>query len=372
MKRGYFFYLVLLLFIFIISFFMPFISSISTLKISAKNSNIKSLEAFIEKNSFIDKDSVVKIDDNYYYYRNDDSIIDVSKMSFVKPVDVIKNMDLFKELLFKELRIKYPLFVVEQIINNDFDSFIVSNDRIDISYLTTEGNKYDVTLVCRDYKNLVSFGCVDDIQGDPNSVGIDSSKKSVALTFDDGPCVYTNDVIDLLLDFNMKATFFELGSLMERYPEIVKRVLDSGFEVGSHGYNHKAFTKLKVGGTLKDISRTNDIYREISGRDLKLVRPPYGSINASIRDSVDVTFVKWSVDSLDWKVRDERYVENVMSVAKDGDIILLHDIHKTTLEHLRDLLTRLYNENFQVVTVSELASIKGIPLESRKVYFKFV
>ena len=114
---------------------MPFISSISTLKISAKNSSIKSLEAFIEKNSFIDKDSVVKIDDNYYYSRNDDSIIDVSKMSFVKPVDVIENMDLFKELLFKELRIKYPLFVVEQIINNDFDSFIVSSDKIDISYL---------------------------------------------------------------------------------------------------------------------------------------------------------------------------------------------------------------------------------------------
>ncbi len=373
MKKENILYIILILFTFIFSFLMTSFRYSAPKIISLKNiikKDSNTLDNFINDNN-INKEDIMKIDEVYYSLKDDNRIIDLNIMKFVSFNDVIKDNNSFKDLLFRELRKKYPLFIVENIINKEYVKFNVFNDKIYISYLGDEGSTYDVTLICRDYKDFVLFNCTDDIDVDPNEVSIDINKKVVALTFDDGPSIYTEGVMEQLNNFNMKATFFELGSLMERNPLLVKKVVDNGFEVGSHGYNHKAFTKLKVEGTLQDINRTNEIYKNITGEDIKLVRPPYGSINASIRDSINVTFIKWNVDSLDWKVRDERYVENIMSTVKDGDIILAHDIHKTTLEHLNELLMRLYNEGYQVVTVSELASLKGVVLETNKVYFHF-
>ena len=368
MKRNYFLMIFMVIFIFIVSFTVPSLKyGTRSLKSGGKSFGVskqtESLDTFMAKN-FIEKDSIVKIDDNYYSLKDDNRLIDLNSMEFVNSNDTIKD-----EKAFKELRKKYPLFIVESIINTDYVNFNIFDNMIYVAYNSEDGKKYDVTLICNDYKDLVDFNCKDDIQEDPNVLDIDPNQKIVALTFDDGPCIYTNSVIEQLNNFNMKATFFELGNLMERYPEIVKRVKENGFEIGSHGYSHKAFTKLKVDGTIQELNRTNEIYKNITGEDIKMVRPPYGSINASIRDSIPTTFVKWSVDSLDWKVKDERYVENIMSTVKDGDIILVHDIQKTTAEHLSSLLTKLYNEGFRVVTVSELASVKGINLEVNKVYF---
>ncbi len=371
MKHSKILTISIIIFAFVVSFIIPSFKYRDESEI-LKKKQINAIEKIISSYDYIDKDNVVKLDDNYYSIDNDNMhLIDLNNNKVINSSEIISNNDAFKELLFRELRLKYPLFIVEGIINNEFKEFNVFNDRIYVSYENSESKIFDAVLICKDYKDFVNYKCVDNIEEDPNIVQIDSTQKIVALTFDDGPCIYTDGVMEQLNNFNMKATFFELGSLMERYPDVVKRVKDNGYEIGSHGYSHKAFTKLKVDGTLQELARTNEIYKCITGEDIKLVRPPYGSINATIRDGIATTFIKWSVDSLDWKVKDERYVDNIMNVVKDGDIILVHDIQKTTLENLSTLLTRLYNDGFQVVTVSELAAVKGINMETNKVYFHF-
>lgn len=371
MKHSKILTISIIIFAFVVSFIIPSFKYRDESEI-LKKKQINAIDKIISSYDYIDKDNVVKLDDNYYSIDNDNMhLIDLNNNKVINSSEIISNSDAFKELLFRELRLKYPLFIVEGIINNEFKEFNVFNDRIYVSYENSESKIFDAVLICKDYKDFVNYKCVDNIEEDPNIVQIDSAKKIVALTFDDGPSIYTDGVMEQLNNFNMKATFFELGSLMERYPDVVKRVKDNGYEIGSHGYSHKAFTKLKVDGTLQELARTNEIYKSITGEDIKLVRPPYGSINATIRDGIATAFIKWSVDSLDWKVKDERYVDNIMNVVKDGDIILVHDIQKTTLENLSTLLTRLYNDGFQVVTVSELAAVKGINMETNKVYFHF-
>lgn len=357
--------------VFIISFSIPFFTNGNVGKYPL-NKNVSSLDSFLAKNENIKKDNLTKLDDNHYLINDDNKhLVDLEEKQMINSYDVINDSQDFKELLFKELRLKYPLFIVSSIIDKDYKEFDVFNDKIYISFNDDVGCQYDATLICKDYKDLVDYKCVDDIDVDPNILPIDPNKKIIALTFDDGPSSYTEAVINELKNYNMKATFFELGSLMEKYPNIVKMVLDNGFEVGSHGYSHQSFVKLKLEGTIEELNRTNEIYKNITGEDIKLVRPPYGAINSTIREGIGLAFVRWSVDSLDWKVKDERYVENIMSVVKDGDIVLAHDIHKSTLDNLSSLLMRLYNEGFQVVTVSELASIKGMNIEPHQLYFHF-
>ncbi len=370
MKNNKLFFTIFVVVIIFLSFILPSFSKKGLIAKIGNKENI-TIDSFLLNNKGISKDDLLKLDDNYYSIINDEShIVSLSSNKIINSFDIVKDSSKFRDLVFKELRVKYPLFIVEGIIGSDYDTFKVEPDNI---YISFKGDNYiyDVTLICKDYKELVSYNCVDDISDDLNILGLDPNKKTVALSFDDGPGIYTESVIDELNKFNMKATFFELGSMMQRYPDIVRKVKDSGFEIGSHGYSHKSFVKLKLDGTIEELNKTNEIYKNITGEDIKLVRPPYGAINSTIKEGINTVFVRWNVDSLDWKVKDERYVENIMSVLKDGDIILAHDIHKSTLDNLNTLLTRLYNEGFQVVSISELASLKGVNLENNNLYFHF-
>ena len=121
---------------------------------------------------------------------------------------------------------------------------------------------------------------------------------------------------------------------------------------------------------MEELAKTNEVYKEITGQNITITRPPYGAIDNSIKEGVDTIFVKWNVDSLDWKEK-TKFIDNIMNVVDDGDIILLHDIHETTVNGLSTLLPLLYSKGFQVVSVSELASIKGFNMENKNVYFKF-
>ena len=295
MKRNYIFIILFIIFVLFVSFTSPSIYYGG--KGYGFKNQVKSLDKFVSKNN-INKDNIIKIDDSHYALKDDNRLIDLNKNEFVNSKDIVKNKHDFKELLFTEFRKKYPLFIVESILDNDYTEFNVFDNMIYVSYTNMEGNKFDVTLICKDYKDYVDYECVEDIEEDPNVITLDPNKNIVALTFDDGPCVYTESVIEQLNNFNMKATFFELGSMMERYPEVVKKVKENGFEIGSHGYSHRSFPKLKVEGTLEELNKTNEIYKSITGEDLKLVRPPNGSINPTLRHSIVTTIVEWSVDSI--------------------------------------------------------------------------
>ncbi|MDD4372009.1 MAG: polysaccharide deacetylase family protein [Anaerostipes sp.] len=194
---------------------------------------------------------------------------------------------------------------------------------------------------------------------------IDTSKPMIAFTFDDGPKKgNTTRVVKALEKYDYRATFFMLGLSAATYPDEVKTVLKSGNEVSGHSWNHPQLTKIGASGVASQISRMNHAISKITNSDVALVRPPYGAYNDMVRATIDTPLVLWSVDTLDWKTRNvDSTVNNILKHAKDGDIVLMHDIHIQTVEAVEKVLPQLKEKGYEVCTVSELLEAKKIKVQ---------
>lgn len=192
----------------------------------------------------------------------------------------------------------------------------------------------------------------------PSNKIINSNKKVIALTFDDGPSIYTESVLNVLNEYNARATFFVIGSKVKYYSNTLIDLLDSGNEIGNHTYNHKLLSKLKDDELLNQINKTQEIIKEYTGFTPTLFRPSYGSIKKSQREKIDLNIILWNVDTLDWKYKNSKVIANrALSKAKDGSIILMHDTHKRSVEALKIILNELKDE-YEFVTISELLKIR--------------
>ena len=190
--------------------------------------------------------------------------------------------------------------------------------------------------------------------------------KAVALTFDDGPGAGTERILDCLSANGAKATFFVVGTSINRYPDVLKRAHSLGMEIANHTANHPRLTSLSLSSVKNEIFGNADAIENITGVRPTLVRPPYGSYNQSVISSVNTPFILWSIDTLDWKTRNaQKTVEAVLSEVEDGDIILMHDIHIPTADATEILVPELIKRGFELVTVSELAQKKGVTLEAK-------
>ena len=206
-----------------------------------------------------------------------------------------------------------------------------------------------------------------------NKNTIDKTKPMVALTFDDGPSAYTERLLDTFKKYGGKGTFFVVGNIIDNRPEAVKRIVNEGHEIAGHSWNHRQLTNLSEQEIKDQMMSTRAKIYELTGYDAKLMRPPYGAFNDSVKavaKSVDVSLINWSVDTLDWKYRDANTVYNtIMEKAYDGAIILCHDLHKTTVDAMEKVIPALIEKGYQLVTVSELLEAKGKTVEAGKVYF---
>lgn len=201
---------------------------------------------------------------------------------------------------------------------------------------------------------------------------IDPDKPMVALTFDDGPGKRTGELLNALKKHDAHATFFVLGTNIERYPKLIKKMQKIGCEVGNHSYDHEDLSKLKKSGIRKQVNSTNQMIRDITGQDVLLMRPPYGAISTTMKKQLKQPMILWNIDTLDWKTRNsKKTIKAVMKDVKDGDIILLHDIHSETIDAAIKLIPKLQEKGFQLVTVSEMAAAKGISLEAGERYTDF-
>ena len=150
----------------------------------------------------------------------------------------------------------------------------------------------------------------------------------MALTFDDGPGPYTSRLVDILNDNKARATFFMLGKKLSLYKDEVKKVYDNKMEIGYHSYNHKSFKREKLEDIKEEFTKSNEVLQSITGDTFHLIRPPYGSINENIKESLDATFILWNVDTEDWRHKNKEYLkEYVLEKSNDGSIIL--ELHKT-------------------------------------------
>ena len=190
----------------------------------------------------------------------------------------------------------------------------------------------------------------------------DSESPMIALTFDDGPSKYvTDEILDILEENGAKATFFVLGSNAEQYPDKLKRAVSLGCEIGNHTYNHPNLFKLDIEDIKYQVDTTKWCVYEACGVQPTLVRPPYGNHNSAIRAALPYPIIMWSVDTLDWENRDaDKIIEIVLKKASDGDIILMHDLYKSTSKACKTIIPELIKRGYQLVTVSELLEAKGV------------
>lgn len=192
--------------------------------------------------------------------------------------------------------------------------------------------------------------------------GADGGGKRIALTFDDGPhATRTPEILDLLSEHGVKATFFVVGTNVSRFPDLVRRERAEGHEIGNHTFDHARLSCCSESEISDEISGAEDLLVETVGVLPTLFRPPEGAYSEKVlqvAQTMDYRVILWTVDTRDWAgTGTEEIVANVKEHVRDGSIILFHDFAgpKThTLEALRILIPELLNEGYTFVTVSEL------------------
>lgn len=176
----------------------------------------------------------------------------------------------------------------------------------------------------------------------------------VALTFDDGPGRWTEQILDELDTAGVRATFFELGSNVATRPDVTRDVVRRGHVLGSHTYSHANLSKLSFAAQRAELEQASQAFTDAGVPVPKLVRPPYGAFNASSR-ALGVPLILWNVDSEDWKNRDAKATTDlVMSQVRRNSIVLLHDIHQSTAEAVPGIIDQLRATGYVLVTVPQL------------------
>lgn len=206
---------------------------------------------------------------------------------------------------------------------------------------------------------------------EPEPGKIDPNKPMIAVTYDDGPNFgSTERILNVLKQNNAKATFFVLGDRIPSRESILQRQIAEGHEIGNHSYGHPNLTRLGYAAIQSQISRTQDAVYNATGIYPKLARPTYGAVNQNVKDAVFLPLVNWSVDTRDWESRNPNSIYNIiMNNVKDGDIILMHDIHEPTATASEMVIPKLVEKGFQLVTLSELFQYKGITPTAGNLYF---
>lgn len=195
------------------------------------------------------------------------------------------------------------------------------------------------------------------------------NKKLVALTFDDGPDPSTTpQALEILKRYGVKGTFFMLGKNVAAYPEVVKKVHKEGHEIGIHTWDHPILTNLPLDDAKHEIIDTQDIIQKVTGIQTKITRPPYGSINSAVQYAVDQSFIMWDVDTLDWKTHNtDAILQEIKNEVSPGSIILMHDIHQTSIDALPTVIEYLQSQGYDLVTVNELLDHK---VDSHHIYYR--
>lgn len=186
-------------------------------------------------------------------------------------------------------------------------------------------------------------------------------KKYVALSFDDGPSNYTDDIIELLYDYKKTATFFVLGSKALQFPNTLNNIISKGNEIANHTYSHPWLTHLNNEEIIKEIEDTQKIVFDITGYTPSLFRPSYGDINKKLKDLIKLKTIFWTNDSRDWKYHNSKTIaSNVIRNIKENDIILMHDTHKRTVDALKIIIPKLQDLGYEIVSITELLEIKEL------------
>lgn len=192
---------------------------------------------------------------------------------------------------------------------------------------------------------------------------VETSQPYVAMTFDDGPHpTNTPRLLDMLQQRNIKATFFVVGPNCNYHPQILKRMVAEGHEIGNHTWSHGDMTKVSQEAVRKELTDSRNAIVAATGVQPRLWRPPYGATNTNLQNWIKEEFgyptIMWSVDPLDWKKPGASVVaDRLVAGTGNGGILLAHDIHKPTIDAMPSALDRLLTKGYKFVTVSQLIEL---------------
>ena len=212
----------------------------------------------------------------------------------------------------------------------------------------------------------ITKGVNDYYFNEDGSYDPSQKRPMLALTFDDGPGEYTDELLDCPEENNAHATFFMLGQNVSAYPDAPKRMLELGCEIGSHSWDHTQLTTIDIDSVAKQFTDTDNALIDACGQAASVARAPYGDGNSDIYNTVGKPFFMWSLDTEDWKLLDADGDYNAVMNGDltDGSIILMHDIHEPSVQAALRLIPDLIAQGYKLVTVSEMAEAKNVTLQN--------
>ncbi len=307
-------------------------------------------------------------------------MIDLATAKFVLASEILKDSKLSQEAISNAMHKKYPdvsKSSIEKIIGHQ-------NSLVGNVYLTNEAfvfihNFQDDSNCLNGYKELempfialessitplwhpkLIVRVVPTVLANPlpkpwPPVSLGGGPRRIALTFDDGPHgTHTITILNILKKYNVKATFFMIGTQVSRFPKIAKMVADAGHEIGNHTWNHEDLRRLSSNDIRYNLNRTNQLIKEVTNVSPKIMRPPYGALNNTVLQSTDLHIIMWTIDPQDWKYRNAQTVyRHVVSRANHGSVVLLHDIFKSSAEATEYIVKYLVENDFEFLTVSQM------------------
>ncbi|MDR0297419.1 MAG: polysaccharide deacetylase family protein [Streptococcaceae bacterium] len=198
-----------------------------------------------------------------------------------------------------------------------------------------------------------------------------ADKKYIALTFDDGPNgATTPSILKTLKAEGVQGTFFVLGQQAQSYPNIVKQAAADGNEVSSHTWDHKDLTTLTAAQQKQEITSAQNLIEKLTGKHVPFFRPPYGNFNAATKSATNNALIYWGIDTNDWRYSTAApVVQNALTAAHSGAILLMHDIHPVDVDALPQIIEGLKKQGYSFVTVSQLIEIQNGSITPGHVYY---
>lgn len=280
---------------------------------------------------------------NYPYFNNDkvDNYVDNYLSERINTI-ILDNGDLF---------IDYDYNIKD---NNIFIKFYEYVTKLN----TIKENIYEINY---DYEldNIIKKRVFEEDNYD--ILNYTKSNKMVAFTFDDGPSYNTIKIVNTLVKYDSKATFFLVGNQVEKYAKTMDVLVKNGMDIGNHTYSHKELTKLRDKEILKEIDLTNEVIYNKTGIKPMFLRPSYGAMNKRIKKLSTMPIIVWNIDTLDWKYHNSNKIKDkILKYVSDGDIILMHDTYVATLNAIEMVIPELKKQGYKIVSVSELFKYKGV------------
>ncbi len=188
---------------------------------------------------------------------------------------------------------------------------------------------------------------------------VDTQEKKIAISFD---CAwgtdYTDSLLEIMQNHNVKCTFFAVEFWTKKYPEYIKKISDNGHEIGTHSSTHPYMSKLSKENIVKELSSSSKAIEEITGKKVELFRPPYGDYNNTLIEtarSLNLYTIQWDVDSLDWKdLSAQSICKRVLERVKNGSIVLFHNQGQNTAKALPTIITELKARGYEFVSIGNL------------------